>query len=184
MQIEELLNINFNCLNFNELPNIQIILKARNSYKDKEYSQHIIILKPEDYIIDGIKIKKKLGENKGKINFFGSFDPDLECLPGFMALDVPAPRGPLFVFGELFLRKYFTVFDRDENLVGFSIANHDKNKNNHQINITTPYDNSDNFVNEIENFSSNTTFQTDVLEKLDIDTKLDESILDEYVFKN
>ena len=183
MQIEEILNINFNCLNFNELPDIQIIINARNSYKDKEYSHHIIILKPEDYVIDGIKINKKLGENKGKNNFFGSFDPDLECLPGFMALDVPSPRGPLFVFGEMFLRKYFTVFDRDENLIGFSIANHNKNENDLQTNITTPYDNSDNLVNEIENFSYDNSFKTEV-QKLDVNTKLDEKILDEYVFKN
>jgi hypothetical protein len=32
-----------------------------------------------------------------------------------MALDVPAPRGPIFVIGDTFMRKYYTVFDRDEN---------------------------------------------------------------------
>ena len=29
------------------------------------------------------------------------------CAPAFMALDVPPPRGPLFVLGDTFLRKFF-----------------------------------------------------------------------------
>ncbi len=184
MQVEEKLNVNFNCLNFKDLPDIEIIVKARKSYKDKDYSHHKIILKPEDYIIDGNKIKMKIEENKGKNSFFGNFDPDLECLPGFMALDVPAPRGPLFVFGEMFLRKYFTVFDRDQNIIGFSIANHDIDRKTDELNIITPYEDYDNIVNEVENSSSTTSFNPDILDKLDLNNKINESILDEYVFKN
>ncbi|CDJ63887.1 eukaryotic aspartyl protease, putative [Eimeria necatrix] len=35
------------------------------------------------------------------------------CAAGFMAMDVPAPRGPLFVLGNSFIRKYYSIFDRD-----------------------------------------------------------------------
>lgn len=44
------------------------------------------------------------------------------CRPGFMALDVEIPRGPLYILGDVFMRKYFTLFSRsDPPTVGFAV---------------------------------------------------------------
>jgi cathepsin D len=50
---------------------------------------------------------------------------DMFCKPQLMTMDLPAPLGPkLFILGEPVLRKYYTVYDRHENRVGFGKAVH------------------------------------------------------------
>jgi len=64
-------------------------------------NDRILSLHPEDYV------------EKGR-----------SCSLSLMALDVPPPKGPLFVFGIPFLQRYFTAYDLVNKRVGFSVAKH------------------------------------------------------------
>jgi len=46
------------------------------------------------------------------------------CMLSLMTLDVPPPKGPLFIFGDPFLRRFLTIYDRDGPRVGFAVAQH------------------------------------------------------------
>jgi hypothetical protein len=63
---------------------------------------HILNLKPDEYVDRG----------------------EDGCSLALMTLDIPPPKGPLFIFGDPFLRKYYTVYDRENLKVGFALAKH------------------------------------------------------------
>ncbi|CAL0320919.1 unnamed protein product [Lupinus luteus] len=81
------------CDSISELPNITFTIG------DKPY-----ILTPEQYIL-------KTGEGVAEI-----------CLSGFIAFDIPPPRGPIWILGDIFMRVYHTVFDYGNLRLGFAKA--------------------------------------------------------------
>jgi hypothetical protein len=64
---------------------------------------HILALNPPDYV--------------GKVG-------DSDCTVSLMDLDIPPPRGPLFIFGIPFLQRYYSVYDEPNRRVGFAVARH------------------------------------------------------------
>lgn len=146
--ITKTLNISPDCSNFDQLPDITILVDARENYHSKKTITKKIILRPEDYIVDGFSIKK----NYEKTGYFMNESQDFDCSAALMNIDVPAPRGPILVFGDYFLRKFYTVFDRDQRVVGIARANHDviENEEDHSKKIHTPYDDNSKASTEAE----------------------------------
>lgn len=73
------------------------------------------------------------GENKGFADMELTPDDyvsksDEGCATMFQAIELPPSLGPMWVFGQTILRKYYTVYDIKRWRVGFGLARHSRTK--------------------------------------------------------
>lgn len=47
-----------------------------------------------------------------------------KCYHQFLQVDIPPPKGPLVLLGDPFLRRYFTIYDRESLKIGVAFAQH------------------------------------------------------------
>jgi hypothetical protein len=43
-----------------------------------------------------------------------------QCVLGMTGMDIPAPAGPLYILGDVFMRKFYVKFDVGQKRLGFA----------------------------------------------------------------
>jgi len=82
------------CPNYSSLPDLHFIING------------------QDYVLTGSDYVLQVTDSGATV-----------CLSGVMGLSLPPSMGSLIILGDVFIRKYYTVFDFGQKRVGFAIAN-------------------------------------------------------------
>lgn len=95
------------CANFDKLGDLTFVLEATDE-NGKTFNKEYPMV-PREYVLES----------------FGR----TSCRAGLSMLDVPKPNGPVWILGDMFMMKYFSIFDRDKNSVYLGLANPKANNN-------------------------------------------------------
>jgi hypothetical protein len=99
-RLKSTLDIHADCSNVEQLLPVEFFFESN----DLSIGFYTLQLKPKRYM------------NSQQQTNFGSST----CSHSLMGLDVPSPRGPLWVLGDTFFEDYFVVFDRAQRTVSFA----------------------------------------------------------------
>uniref|UniRef100_A0A3B0MQK3 Aspartyl protease, putative n=1 Tax=Theileria annulata TaxID=5874 RepID=A0A3B0MQK3_THEAN len=102
----EKITVEEDCSNLDKLPRLSFVFRDVMGRKVK------FDLDPDDYVLKD--------------------EVEKVCMLGVLPMDMPEPKKPLFVIGANFLRRYISIFDRDQMVVGLVPASHDQKEENKQ----------------------------------------------------
>eukprot|EP00371_Babesia_bovis_P002836 XP_001611483.1 eukaryotic aspartyl protease family protein [Babesia bovis T2Bo] len=115
------------CSNLNQLPTISFVFVDMNGRKIK------FDMSPDDYVerieyddSEFIATKNEPNNDATEQNKNAEIKAteNTQCVIGIMTMDVPKPKGPLFVMGVNFINRYMAIFDRDAMAVGLVPSAH------------------------------------------------------------
>jgi len=79
------------CSTVSSLPNLNVVISGKN-----------FMLTPQDYVLNMSTGGQSI------------------CVSGFIGIDIPAPYGPLWIMGDMFMGAYYTQFDYGNKRLGFA----------------------------------------------------------------
>jgi cathepsin D len=111
--IKQAINVDRECSNLRQLPNISYTIGG-----------HEFEMTPDEYLIvmDLDDSKREFVQTYGLAAATKPSNGQKQCDAGVAPLDLPPPRGPIYVLGDVFMRKYYTIFDYDNRRIGLALA--------------------------------------------------------------
>lgn len=105
--------------NLNTMPSISFIIGGIE-YKLESKNYVLYSQKEQKSSFIEISSRKVKYQSLSSTLSLNTYSNDVICTRAFAPLDIDPPKGPLWVLGDVFIKKYFIVFNRDDNMIGLA----------------------------------------------------------------